>query len=138
MAVRFFEVSEHAGGALCLLQGRPAHSQISFSQVLTCRLACPLADELSICERAVVPVASLADAAVQEEKAPTFFAKVRAVAERTGGHNVKPPLKGMQRCQDKAQFKYKDADSRERVLGSHMIAARALLCWRFLRFLLYG
>ena len=75
---------------------------------------------------------------MQEEKAPTFFAKVRSVAERTGGRNVEPPLKKMQRCQDKAQFKYKDADRRERVLGSHMIAARALLCWRFLRFLLYG
>ncbi|CAE7708352.1 unnamed protein product [Symbiodinium sp. CCMP2456] len=43
-----------------------------------------------------------------KEKAPIFFAKVRAVAERTGGRNVEPPLKGMQRCQDKAQFKYKD------------------------------
>ncbi|CAE7515745.1 unnamed protein product [Symbiodinium sp. CCMP2592] len=43
-----------------------------------------------------------------KDKAPLFFAKVRAVAERTGGENVEPPLKGMQRCQDKAQFKYKD------------------------------
>ncbi|CAE7721494.1 unnamed protein product [Symbiodinium sp. CCMP2592] len=43
-----------------------------------------------------------------KEKAPVFFAKVRAVAERTGGRNVEPPLKGMPRCRDKAQFKYKD------------------------------
>ncbi|CAE7721508.1 unnamed protein product [Symbiodinium sp. CCMP2592] len=43
-----------------------------------------------------------------KDKAPIFFAKVRDVAERTGGENVEPPLKGMQRCQDKAQFKYKD------------------------------
>ncbi|CAE7485465.1 unnamed protein product [Symbiodinium sp. CCMP2592] len=43
-----------------------------------------------------------------KEKAPIFFAKVREVAERTGGRNVEPPLKGMPRCRDKAQFKYKD------------------------------
>ncbi|CAE7515780.1 ACBP4 [Symbiodinium sp. CCMP2592] len=43
-----------------------------------------------------------------KDKAPIFFAKVRDVSERTGGENVEPPLKGMQRCQDKAQFKYKD------------------------------
>ncbi|CAE7485487.1 unnamed protein product [Symbiodinium sp. CCMP2592] len=43
-----------------------------------------------------------------KDKAPMFFAKVRAVAERTGGENVEPPLKSMERCRDKAQFKYKD------------------------------
>lgn len=77
----------------------------------------------------VLSFASLADAA-QEEKAPIFFAKVRAVAERTGGRNVEPPLKGMQRCQDKAQFKYKDSSRRL----TYMMATRGLDCWRFLCF----
>ncbi|CAE7876680.1 unnamed protein product, partial [Symbiodinium necroappetens] len=43
-----------------------------------------------------------------KERAPIFFAKVRAVAKGTGGRNVQPKLKGMPRCRDKAQFKYKD------------------------------
>jgi len=65
---------------------------------------------------------------VHEEKAPIFFAKVRAVAERTGGRNVEPPLKGMPRCRDKAQFKYKDAGRRHTAAPRN----RGLLRMRFL------